>query len=153
MTQWYYNIRTHEAEEGKVACFELDGPSDSREDARTREIIAERKWAEDDAERLVHGVDARCRPRGADRAPDRQTDRAGPDRTRPSFGRQGRVEMVRRHSPPRRGGCAPNTGRVSLRIGQSFPGRRRSVHRVLVLRGRVLIRGSTMYSCGVSKHR
>ena len=53
MTQWYYNIRTHEVEEGKQSlASELDGPFDSREDAaHAPEIIAERarKWAEDDA--------------------------------------------------------------------------------------------------------
>jgi hypothetical protein len=53
MTQWYYNIRTHEVEEEKQSlASELDGPFGSREEAaRAPEIIAERarKWAEDDA--------------------------------------------------------------------------------------------------------
>ncbi|MBC7401842.1 MAG: methionine aminopeptidase [Microbacteriaceae bacterium] len=53
MTQWYYNIRTHEVEEGKQSlASDLDGPFGSREEAaRAPEIIAERarKWAEDDA--------------------------------------------------------------------------------------------------------
>ena len=53
MTQWYYNTRTHEVEEGKQSlASELDGPFGSREAAaRAPEIIAERarKWAEDDA--------------------------------------------------------------------------------------------------------
>ena len=53
MTQWYFNTRTHEVEEGKQSlASELDGPFDSREEAaRAPEIIAERarKWAEEDA--------------------------------------------------------------------------------------------------------
>ena len=53
MTQWYYNTRTHEVEEGRQSlASELNGPFDSREDAaRAPEIIAERarKWAEEDA--------------------------------------------------------------------------------------------------------
>ena len=55
MTQWYYNTRTHEVEEGRQSlASELDGPFDSREDAaRVLEIIAERarNWAEDDAKK------------------------------------------------------------------------------------------------------
>ena len=53
MTQWYFNTRTHEVEEGQQSlASELDGPFDSREEAaRAPEIIAERarKWAEEDA--------------------------------------------------------------------------------------------------------
>lgn len=53
MTEWYYNIRTGEVEEGKQSlASELDGPFACREDAaRAPEIIAERarKWAEEDA--------------------------------------------------------------------------------------------------------
>ncbi len=53
MTQWFYNTRTHEVEEGRQSlASELDGPFDSREDAaRALEIIAERsrRWAEEDA--------------------------------------------------------------------------------------------------------
>ena len=53
MTEWYYNIRTGEVEEGKQSNpSDLDGPFATREDAaRATEIIAEpaRKWAEEDA--------------------------------------------------------------------------------------------------------
>lgn len=53
MTEWYYNTRTREVEEGKQSLpSDLDGPFASREDAaRAPEIIAERsrKWAEDEA--------------------------------------------------------------------------------------------------------
>lgn len=52
MTQWYYNNRTHEVEEGKQSlASELDGPFATQADAaRAPEIIAERarKWAEED---------------------------------------------------------------------------------------------------------
>lgn len=54
MTQWYYNTRTNEVEEGKQSlASELDGPFETHEDAaRAPEIIAERarKWAEEDAQ-------------------------------------------------------------------------------------------------------
>ncbi|MCU1557798.1 MAG: methionine aminopeptidase [Microbacteriaceae bacterium] len=53
MTEWYYNNRTGEVEEGKQSlASELDGPFGTREEAaRAPEIIAERarKWAEEDA--------------------------------------------------------------------------------------------------------
>ncbi len=53
MTDWYYNIRTGEVEEGRQSlASDLDGPFATREEAaRAPEIIAERsrKWAEDDA--------------------------------------------------------------------------------------------------------
>lgn len=53
MTEWYYNRRTGEVEEGAQSLrSDLDGPFSSREDAaRAPEIIAERarRWAEDDA--------------------------------------------------------------------------------------------------------
>ena len=53
MTEWYYNRRTGEVEEGAVSLSsDRDGPFATREDAaRAPEIIAERarKWAEDDA--------------------------------------------------------------------------------------------------------
>jgi hypothetical protein len=53
MTEWYYNNRTHEVEEGRQSLgSELDGPFATREDAaRAPEIIAERsrKWAEEEA--------------------------------------------------------------------------------------------------------
>ena len=53
MTEWYYNIRTGEVEEGKQSlASELDGPFATQEEAaRAPEIIAERsrKWAEEDA--------------------------------------------------------------------------------------------------------
>ncbi|NEM90294.1 methionine aminopeptidase [Galbitalea soli] len=53
MTDWYYNNKTGQVEEGKQSlASDLDGPFASREEAaRAPEIIAERarKWAEDDA--------------------------------------------------------------------------------------------------------
>ncbi|MCU1583498.1 MAG: methionine aminopeptidase [Microbacteriaceae bacterium] len=53
MTEWYYNNRTHQVEEGRQSlASELDGPFASQEEAaRAPEIIAERsrKWAEEDA--------------------------------------------------------------------------------------------------------
>lgn len=53
MTQWYYNHKTGEVEEGaKSLGSDRDGPFDSREDAaRAPQIIAERAraWAEEDA--------------------------------------------------------------------------------------------------------
>lgn len=52
MTEWFYNIRTGEVEEGKQSlASDVDGPFASREDAaRAPQIIAERarKWAEED---------------------------------------------------------------------------------------------------------
>ena len=52
MTEWYYNIRTKEVEEGPQSiASELDGPFKTREEAeRAPEIIAERarKWAEEE---------------------------------------------------------------------------------------------------------
>ncbi len=53
MTEWFYNIKTGEVEEGRQSlALDLDGPFASAEEAaRAPEIIAERarKWAEDDA--------------------------------------------------------------------------------------------------------
>ncbi len=53
MTEWFYNIRTGEVEEGRQSLsVDLDGPFATREEAaRAPEIIAERsrKWAEEDA--------------------------------------------------------------------------------------------------------
>ena len=53
MTQWWYNNRTGEVEEGAQSLgSERDGPFASKEDAaRATEIIAERarKWAQDEA--------------------------------------------------------------------------------------------------------
>jgi hypothetical protein len=53
MTQWWYNHKTHEVEEGPQSlASERDGPYASREDAaRAPEIAAERsrKWAEEEA--------------------------------------------------------------------------------------------------------
>jgi hypothetical protein len=53
MTEWYYNIRTGEVEEGRQSlASDLDGPFATREEAsRALVIIAERsrKWSEDDA--------------------------------------------------------------------------------------------------------
>ncbi len=53
MTQWYYNRKTGEVEEGAQSLgSDRDGPFDSKEDAaRAPQIIAERarKWAEEDA--------------------------------------------------------------------------------------------------------
>ena len=52
MTEWFYNIRTGEVEEGRQSlASDVDGPFATREDAaRGPEIIAERarKWAEED---------------------------------------------------------------------------------------------------------
>ena len=52
MTQWYYNNKTGEVEEGQQSiASELDGPFASREEAqRAPEIVAERaaKWAAED---------------------------------------------------------------------------------------------------------
>lgn len=54
MTEWYYNIRTGEVEEGKQSnAADLDGPFATREDAaRATEIIAERarRWAAEEAQ-------------------------------------------------------------------------------------------------------
>ena len=54
MTQWWYNNKTGEVEEGAQSLgADRDGPFDSREAAaRAPEIIAERarRWAEDDAQ-------------------------------------------------------------------------------------------------------
>ncbi|HEY5320996.1 MAG TPA: methionine aminopeptidase [Galbitalea sp.] len=53
MTEWFYNTKTGEVEEGRQSiATDLDGPFASREEAaRAPEIIAERsrKWAEEDA--------------------------------------------------------------------------------------------------------
>jgi hypothetical protein len=53
VTEWFYNIRTGEVEEGRQSlASDLDGPFESREDAaRAPEIIAERsrKWASEDS--------------------------------------------------------------------------------------------------------
>jgi hypothetical protein len=53
MTQWWYNNKTGEVEEGPMSLgSSRDGPFDSRDEAaRAPEIIAERarKWAEEDA--------------------------------------------------------------------------------------------------------
>ncbi|MCU1550864.1 MAG: methionine aminopeptidase [Glaciihabitans sp.] len=53
MTDWYYNRKTGEVEEGAQSLrSELDGPFKTREDAsRAPEIIAERarQWAAEDA--------------------------------------------------------------------------------------------------------
>jgi hypothetical protein len=53
VTDWYYNIRTGEVEEGAQSlASDLDGPFKTREEAaRAPEIIAERsrKWAAEDA--------------------------------------------------------------------------------------------------------
>jgi len=53
VTQWWYNRRTGEVEEGAQSLgTDRDGPFSSREDAaRAPEIIAERarRWAEEDA--------------------------------------------------------------------------------------------------------
>jgi hypothetical protein len=54
LTEWFYNIKTGEVEEGRQSiASELDGPFTSREEAqRAPEIIAERsrKWAAEDAD-------------------------------------------------------------------------------------------------------
>ena len=53
MTDWYYNIKTGEVEEGPQSlASDLDGPFKTREEAeRAPEILAARsaKWAEEDA--------------------------------------------------------------------------------------------------------
>jgi hypothetical protein len=53
MTDWYYNRKTGEVEEGAQSLpSDLDGPFATREDAsRAPEIIAERarKWADEDS--------------------------------------------------------------------------------------------------------
>lgn len=53
MTEWFYNTKTGEVEEGRQSiATDLDGPFASREEAaRAPEIVAERsrKWAEEDA--------------------------------------------------------------------------------------------------------
>jgi hypothetical protein len=53
MTEWFYNNKTGEVEEGRQSLSaDLDGPFASREDAaRAPEIIAERsrRWAQEDA--------------------------------------------------------------------------------------------------------
>jgi len=53
LTEWFYNIKTGEVEEGRQSlATDLDGPFATREDAANAPaIIAERsrKWAEDDA--------------------------------------------------------------------------------------------------------
>ena len=52
MTEWFYNIKTGEVEEGRQSvASDLDGPFTTREEAeRAPQIIAERskKWAEED---------------------------------------------------------------------------------------------------------
>jgi len=54
MTEWWYNNRTGQVEEGPQSiAAERDGPFASREEAeRAPEIAAERarRWAEEDAE-------------------------------------------------------------------------------------------------------
>jgi hypothetical protein len=53
LTEWFYNIKTGEVEEGRQSiASELDGPFASREEAeRATEIIAERsrQWAAEEA--------------------------------------------------------------------------------------------------------
>jgi hypothetical protein len=53
MTEWFYNNKTGEVEEGRQSLsVDLDGPFDTREEAaRAPQIIAERarKWAEEDS--------------------------------------------------------------------------------------------------------
>ena len=53
MTEWFYNIKTGEVEEGRQSlASDLDGPFGTREEAeRAPEIIAERsrQWAAEDA--------------------------------------------------------------------------------------------------------
>ncbi|HEX4056701.1 MAG TPA: methionine aminopeptidase [Galbitalea sp.] len=53
MTEWFYNIRTGNVEEGRQSiASDLDGPFASREEAeRAPDIIAERSraWASEDA--------------------------------------------------------------------------------------------------------
>jgi hypothetical protein len=52
MTQWWYNTRTGEVEEGMISpAIDRAGPFDTREEAlRAPALIAERarKWAEED---------------------------------------------------------------------------------------------------------
>jgi hypothetical protein len=52
LTEWFYNIKTGEVEEGRQSlASDLDGPFASRDEAaRAPEIIAERsrKWAAED---------------------------------------------------------------------------------------------------------
>ena len=52
MSEWFYNIKTGEVEEGRQSlASDLDGPFASREEAeKAPEILAERarKWNEDD---------------------------------------------------------------------------------------------------------
>ncbi|HEY1531964.1 MAG TPA: methionine aminopeptidase [Galbitalea sp.] len=52
MTEWYYNIKTGEVEEGKQSlASDLDGPFATRDEAaRAPEIIAERsrQWESED---------------------------------------------------------------------------------------------------------
>jgi hypothetical protein len=55
MSQWWYNLRTHEVEEGMLSpAVDRAGPFDTREEAaRAPEIMAERSraWAaEEDAD-------------------------------------------------------------------------------------------------------
>ena len=54
MTEWFYNIKTGQVEEGRQSlASDLDGPFASREEAaRAPEIIAERsaKWASEDSD-------------------------------------------------------------------------------------------------------
>jgi hypothetical protein len=53
LTEWFYNIKTGEVEEGRQSlASDLDGPFASRDEAaRAPEIIAERsrKWAAEDS--------------------------------------------------------------------------------------------------------
>jgi hypothetical protein len=53
LTEWFYNIKTGEVEEGRQSlASDLDGPFATREDAaRAQEIIAERarQWAAEDS--------------------------------------------------------------------------------------------------------
>ncbi len=53
LTEWFYNIRTGNVEEGRQSiATDLDGPFATREEAaRAPEIIAERarQWASEDA--------------------------------------------------------------------------------------------------------
>ena len=53
MTEWWYNNKTGEVEEGPQSlAVDRDGPFDTREEAaRAPEIIAERarKWAQEEA--------------------------------------------------------------------------------------------------------
>lgn len=54
MTEWFYNIKTGEVEEGQQSlAIDLDGPFATREDAaRAPEIIAERsrEWSSEDSD-------------------------------------------------------------------------------------------------------